>query len=1106
MSNTNFTNLYKVQKTITFELKAVQEVQGVNFSKSQALVQRQYFGQENTIDSTLAQTNINVFVDEVIDITKKFVTNLRNGNYSLEGLLIHKRSIEKCDRVAYHQLKKINTIELSTKDGYSTFLQRVKMSGVNELDLILKMLNLKGPLFLTERLEKLISRVEFYYLKISKDIQSRSDSTTVHLYSGHTIFYSNWRIYLSMLDELLDILVGLEANPRFSESNQITRTLINNLNWIKSDRNRLEKAFEKMSEDINEEAKKPIILSSLNPRAVNKDPSKIEKEYSKILEYEIKKEQLETELSALNQNKFEKVETLDQKLKSTVSNLKILMDPNVLEIHQKNSRGEALTSNELDQLKEFKLAKRVLKYIKFSGVLVTCKDDIEYYGKPKERPNKELKSVKLHPQYTEFQKEYEDYYNLCASKKAKSEELGDIRNLYNALRREVLRQKEMNYLSVLIKDAEFYYLVLIDKEYNRSNNIVELIKSNQASGWRILNYNKITFKALEKLALLDESTFDIKGKKFDTTIKKIYKTKLYKPKEEGWTMNRDNYDNLERLIDYCKDCLTLIPDASKYNFNFKSTNKYECLDDFADDLDRQGYSSSWSNLDITKLTELEAIDDGNVLIFKLHNQDFRRDKIQDKLRKINLFTKYWQDAMLLGQEIRINPEIDVMKRNKEAVLTPELVGESTNIKHKRYFENKIYAAFNLEFYPKNNLRIDQKKQFQKINEDTINENSKTPKSYYLGLDRGEKELVSWSLIDESGQLIQNGDWTTLNGYDYTQNLAKYQTKKIELFKAYSEVSECVDINQKVELEKLAKNIQTEFQNEGMLAAETIKKGYCSHLINQINEVLVQYPNIYIVLEDLDMKYNADGTPKVREDENTDNKAQNLQKTMGGTVYQAIENAIVNKFKYHTIKNSEGIVGLQRVPNISKVGDLRVKEIVSKDDNRGFLRVLNSKSQIGNILFVDEENTSRTCPNCNYCVDKKFRELVKNSKVEIFLKNSANIEVKIDTYIYKLPNNEYLQEKAKNFIINNVNNHLDSNTKKSQILEILEFRFKSGNNAFTDESKKDDFVHCPTCGFASTNNRQNSKLFTSDGFEIKSGDDVAAYNIAKRGLEFITKNK
>ncbi len=1112
MSENNFENLYEVVKTITFELKTVQESQDINFLKSQNWIQKEYFTENKIIKDQNSEQFLLEFRDKVVDFTEDFIVNLEKGNILLRVLEIQKQLVEKCDRQLFYKLKKVTKIQVKNSNAENSYLVSTRFSDSNSLDVICNMAKDEKCYFVSRKLSQLLDKIKFYGEKIKQDLIHKNNQNTIHLYSGNVQFYSNWRGFISNLKDLVEILGFISKNQKAENLQSETKwnkteKVLKELEFIKSEFEKLKNQLKVLEDKINEEAKKPIIFTSLNGRAVNKDQSKVESEYQKVLELEQSLIILTTELSAINEQKFDIVEKLDQALKDNIESLKILDDKYVLDLFQRSSKGEKFDreSEETIKIKEFKLAKRILKYIKFSGVIVTNRKnnkneylDILNYGKPNEKVAFNLLKIQTHPNYEKFKIEYINYCSFCNEKFKKSQELGNAKSLYNAINREVLRQKAMNYLSLLICDSEFYYLALLQKDFAKDNQIIEKLKQNPTENWQMLDYHKITFKALEKLALLDKSTFDIENETINFEIKKIYQSKLYKPKNDSGFLTFENKQNLYKLINYCKKCLAKIPEANLYDFKFQETQKYNTLEEFADEIDKQGYKSSWSGLNKDYLFELEKQDNENVLVFKLHNQDFRRDKIQDKTRKVNLFTKYWFDAMKLGQEIRITPEIDIFKRNKEEIIeqrTRKLKTTNKEIIEKaRNYQDKIYGVFRLQFYPRNNLLIDQEKQLEQINQEIKNKNSKENKTYYLGLDRGENELVSFCLVDSAGQMIKNGDWTKLGGFDYTTSLKKYQTKKQQLFEKYADVSACNDDKVKIELEKQAKKLQQEFDIEGLLAAEAIKKGYCSYLINEINQILVEYPNTYIVLEDLDIK------GKVNSETGENNKEQNLEKTMGATVYQAIENAIVNKFKYYVVKTGE-YNGKQFVPNITKIEDLRINDEATNEDNRGIIRFLKSKDQIGSILFVDEKDTSATCPSpdCNYCINKEFRDWIR--QVNIYLDTDYAL---INGKKYEIPSKNLLEDVKLVWLNNNIHKQITSNTQKSHFLDILEFRAKDNKKTFKEECRKEDFVHCPKCSFSSEN--CNSEKLKNDEFVIKTGDDVAAYNIAKRGMEFISGNK
>jgi hypothetical protein len=423
----------------------------------------------------------------------------------------------------------------------------------------------------------------------------------------------------------------------------------------------------------------------------------------------------------------------------------------------------------------------------------------------------------------------------------------------------------------------------------------------------------------------------------------------------------------------------------------------------------------------------------------------------------------------------------------------------------RNYKDKLYGAFGVEFYPA------KKSDFDAVNKRVMFDES----VHYLGLDRGENSLVSWCLVDSNGKLIKNGDWTTMlnsvfMGVDYAEKLnftkdehgkkekSGFHKARIVLQEKYQKVSDCKNEEEKRILLEEAKKCEKQFDRDGLLAAEQIKKGYCGYLINKINRILKEYPHTYIVLEDLDIK------GKVKEDEDSTNKIENLEKTLGGTVYQAVENAIVNKFKYYTVKDESGYDGLQLVPNIVRVEDLR------ESDNRensqsGKVKWVKSKEKIGNILFVDEFLTSQMCPKCGFCIcseeEKKRlpRFAVPIIEEELQKDFQLNLEIEDGQEIMILrTGNKTLKIKhlcaLKSARLENIKIAVREKRLNSNIKNLLVPRLKSrGGDLYEYDYLKRDAVYCSACGF----NTEEPEKF---GLPIKSGDDAAAYNIAKIGLE------
>ena len=680
--------------------------------------------------------------------------------------------------------------------------------------------------------------------------------------------------------------------------------------------------------------------------------------------------------------------------------------------------------------------------------------------------------------------------NLIIKKRKLSQKYGDNKSLVNSLQREIERQRKIEHQAILIKDKHFYYLAFLERE-NRRSLKRQFFQENNNGEYYFLKYERLTFKALEKLALIENATFN----KFDELEDEKYRYfKEYR---------LNNKDKQQKIKDKIINLLTKV--IKKLGYEFYQKNNYETLDDFAEDVNKQCYEIKWISFDWEKLLEGER--QGKIKLFKIHNKDFSRDKREYANKKNNLFTEYWLDLFERNnQRIRILPEIDLYKKPKEKDDRGSPVKNSQGkelegtIKGKRFRENKFYASFRLEFYPEPEKKVFEVEEFN----EELRESVKTEKKYFLGLDRGENELVTYCLIDEQGNIVldenQNpiiGDWNIdsieaknekKRKNDYRKHFEKYTKTRKELLEKYNVLKFENDEDEK-EIEDLEKK-----ENEkSIICAEKIKEGFCGHLLREINKIMKEFKNVYIVLEDLD---------KEQENKELSNKEDILQKTLGGSVYQVIEDAIISKFKYYYTKDKE-FEGSQIVPNVERIQDLRVlKDFNSKRNKFGRIRYLKSKDQIGNILFVDDFMTSQMCPDCGFCIcresdGKRLPKFAQDKSIskDFIEKNKAgaqvekvgeNYKVNLAGMEYIIKQTSYLKDKYKN----------NCEEVKEKLRSLLIPRLKaSKSNCYRDKDLKKDPFYCAKCG------KNTDESFKQS---LKSGDDIAAYNISMRGIMILDK--
>lgn len=380
---------------------------------------------------------------------------------------------------------------------------------------------------------------------------------------------------------------------------------------------------------------------------------------------------------------------------------------------------------------------------------------------------------------------------------------------------------------------------------------------------------------------------------------------------EGYEKNRHikssgNFDinYCHDLIDYYKACINKHPEWKNYGFKFKETTQYNDIGQFYKDVEKQGYSISWayiSEADINRLDE-----EGKIYLFEIYNKDlsshstgkdnlhtmylkniFSEDNLKNICIELNgnaeLFYRkssmkrnitHKKDTVLVnktyineaGVRVSLTDEdyikvynyynndyvIDVEK-DKKLVEILERIGHRKNpidiIKDKRYTEDKYFLHLPITI----NYGVDD----ENINAMMIEYIAKHNNMNVIGIDRGERNLIYISVINNKGNIIEQKSFNLVNNYDYKNKLKN--------------------------MEKTRDNARKNWQEIGKI--KDVKNGYLSGVISKIARMVVDY-NAIIVMEDLNRGFKR-GRFKVERQ-----------------VYQKFENMLISKLNYLVFKEKK----------------------------------------------------------------------------------------------------------------------------------------------------------------------------------------------------------
>jgi hypothetical protein len=401
---------------------------------------------------------------------------------------------------------------------------------------------------------------------------------------------------------------------------------------------------------------------------------------------------------------------------------------------------------------------------------------------------------------------------------------------------------------ILQDDAQNQYLAIM-----RSDNrkVFEATKDNpiyvtDGSGWAKMKYkllpgpNKMLPKVLFSKKWIDANPVP-------ENIERIYKTGTFK--------KGDDFDihDLHALIDFYKDQLKKYPSVEEswdkiFGFKLSDTKSYESIDQFYSEVEKQGYKLDFAPINKAKLDEY--VENGKIFLFAIKNQDYNKNKIAG--HKNNLHTIYWQ-AVFGDTENRpkLNGEAEIFFRPA----LPENSLEKTKDKSgKEVIKNFRFSKEKFVFHCPITLNFGAKT--HRMN-DLLNKKLANSKDVcLLGIDRGEKHLAYYSLINQKGEILKQGSFNIINKTDYS-----------------------------AKLEELATNRDTARKNWTTInTIKELKNGYISLVVREIVDLAVAHGAL-IVLEDLNSGF------------------KNSRKKIEKSIYQKLELALAKKLNFLVDKNA-----------------------------------------------------------------------------------------------------------------------------------------------------------------------------------------------------------
>jgi len=661
-----------------------------------------------------------------------------------------------------------------------------------------------------------------------------------------------------------------------------------------------------------------------------------------------------------------------------------------------------------------------------------------------------------------------------------------INNLEKELENNLALTHYAKLLTNEINWEKLYYLVLIPIE---NKFILDEYISDE---WNleILEYNTLTFSALKKLALSYDWTMGIYWDKKEEINKKSnlkrWIVDLYIDLE-NWERQEEFYKIKRYVINLIKTYKNIF---GNIYFDFKRLYDTKSLDEFKIEFDKQWYNLKWKNIDLEIIKKLEK--EWKLEFYQIYNKDFyknpdffdipysikeqkeerqRRRKSQNVKWNNNLFTIYWEnfinDIANWNEEVRLNSDcwyfVKLKKEDKE---------------NHRYDRNKIIWNFGLIFNPGKKLtkKYDEKENIKKFNEIYKKEIKKVKNKSFIWIDRWEKELLTFCLIDENWNCIKNKNWEYIiwdfnlinNKWDF---IPKDKCKYIDIsWKEYKDLlgNFLPDFTHPENIISWKKSFQ--FDDE--------KNLYYFKLNHNARLYLLEWENKRYKI------VNKEWKEIFLKDENWNNVID---------YYLLFQSEV---YKRHILKKTWNI----KLEDVQELRWWYISNIIKQLNN--WIVKYNW------IIILENLDKTQIDEKWNIYKTNKEKVLEKTLWATIYQEIETLLNRKYNYFIFKDQDIWWLQLTPK---VNNISDikNLEKSKKNVNLWNIVfidEYLTSKEcpickNQLFRDKKKWDNVYHnekYPWNNWCSFDTRTNTYWFDF----IKSWDDLAAYNIAKKGKEYI----
>lgn len=708
--------------------------------------------------------------------------------------------------------------------------------------------------------------------------------------------------------------------------------------------------------------------------------------------------------------------------------------------------------------------------------------------------------------------------------------------------------------ALLFQKDNLYYIGVIESKYSEEevNYLYDGIDKNNSAIHYEYNFQKMDNKNIPRLFIRSKGDNYAPAVRqyqlpvediIDIYDKGMFKTE-YKKKNE-----KEYYESLEKLIDYFKLGFSRNEAFHKFQFKWKPSNEYENIAEFYRDTNNACFYLEKREINFEHL--LEQVEQGKMYLFQISSKDFKTDSKGTP----NLQTIYWRelfsDENIKNGVIKLSGNASIYMR--DASIQKPVIHKQGSVLVNRWYEkdgqlkpidNTTYVKYlklangtlsedtlddiELELWKSGLVQtkvathdITKDKRYTKkqymLHAPLVLNYKQPEKPYYfndkvraflknnpdvniIGIDRGEKNLIYVTVIDQKGNIIEG----TQKSFNQVEQKLKQGNRQVDYMDKLNSV------------EKKHDSARKSWMQIGTI--KELKEGYLSQVVHEITEMMIQY-NAIIVMENLNQGFKR-GRMKVEK-----------------SVYQKFEKMLIDKLNFLAFKRDlEGnmldtheIGGVmnayQLADQFTSFSDIGMQmgfifyvpaaytskidpvtgfaNLFQQDDTKTVEKRLAFLKRFDDFSWDNEEKTFKVSFDYDNfkCVATSYqKKWCMYANVERYRKSKEN-SYKPQKYI---PNDELIKHFNKMGIQyldgHNLIHDIESFDKNTifTMVYCIKLMLQLRNNKFDKDGKEIDYISSPI--------KCNGKFFVSGEDEKlpKDSDANGAYHIAMKGLLALNK--